>query len=571
LLGRTIANLGRLRQITTVVAKHGLSHVIEDRRRRRAADGEEAEPDGDAAIAALGRRFRAILEDLGPTFIKFGQVLSTRADLLPPQFVEALRGLQDDCPPMAFADVRRVIAEGLGKPIEEAFASFDEQPVASASVAQVHRAILKSGEEVAVKVRRSGVSEQILRDLDLLRYLALLAEAIIEESGLLMPRGIVEEFENAFLAELDFASEAKNMRIFSENLRGQKRSYIVPRVYDELSCRTVLTMEFIRGTRLGDLGPTHDKQAIARNIVSAAFDQLFVDGVFHADSHPGNVFVLDDGRLALIDFGAVGRISYAMRETLVALVTAVGTRDAETVARLLYRAGIPDGRVSLHQLRDACASLFNAYLRDQAALSEIQASQLLTELFGLAARFRVRIPSEYALIGRAGATVEGIVRQLDPKLQVLESVRPYLLRLVEEQFSLPSLGEGALKNVLRARGLWRELPLTASQILMDLESGKLQIQVASRDLETVAKNINAVGLVIFVGLLASSLITGSMFILARHEIELWGWPVVPLGGLYLASLLAGAGLGWYFLSPRLRKISVGRLFGRRRRRRMQLP
>ena len=566
--GPSLHNLGRLRQITAVVARHGLSHFVEERRerKRRRAAGEEEQQLDPAAIPSAARRFRAILEELGPTFIKFGQVLSTRADLLPPGFAEALRGLQDDCPAMPFADVRRAVQEGLGKPLEELYAELDETPIASASIAQVHRARLESGEEVAVKVQRPGIRAQIERDLDLLAYLARLAEAIIEESGLVTPRGIVEELETAFLGELDFTLEARNMRRFAQNLAGSVRPYIVPKVYEELSSRSVLTMEFIRGERLADLGPSHDKKKIAANIVAGAFDQLFGDGLFHADPHPGNLFVLPDDRIALLDFGSVGQISYAMREILVVLVVAVGTRDADTVARLLYRAGIPDERVSLHKLRDACASLFDSYMRDRSSLANIEAAQLLAELFQLAARFRVRIPSEYALIGRAAATVEGIIRQLDPELEVLETARPYIKRLIEEQFTVPNIGEGALKNLLRARSFMQELPLMASQILMDLENGKLELRVQARELETVSRNIKAAGLATFLGLIAASLVIGSFFMLARYDIQLWGWPIIPIVGLYLASVVFGAALGWYVLSPRVRKVSLGRLLGRRRRR-----
>ena len=559
-----LRSLGRLRQITAVVARHGLSHFLEGRRRKR-LPADEGQPARDEGLPAIALRFRAILEELGPTFIKFGQVLSTRPDLLPAGFAEALQGLQDDVPAMEPEEARAALEDGLEKPIDEAFRELDMTPIASASIAQVHRGVLHSGEEVAVKVRRPRIRKQILRDLDLLRYLARLAEAIIEESGLVTPQGIVEELEAAFLSELDFEREARNMRRFAKILEGKHRTYTVPRVYDELCSRSVLTMEFVHGERLNELSPGHDKRKIAANIVSASFDQLFVDGIFHADPHPGNAFVLPDDRIALIDFGLVGELSYSVRETLMVLVVGVATRDADTVARLLYRVGIPDERVSLYQLRDACASLFASYLKDRASVAHIEAARLLTDLLQLAARFRVRIPSEYAIIARAAATVEGIIRQLDPELEVLETARPYLRKLVEEQFTVPSLGEGAMKNLVRLRGFFRDLPLSASQILMDLETGKLQIQVASKELETIGRNINTLGLATFTGLIASGLVTGSLFILARYPLEVWGWPILPIAGLYLASLLFGAGLGWYFLSPRIHKISLGKVLSRRRR------
>ena len=563
-MGRTFANLLRLRDITAVVARHGLGHYLEQRRGHKPAhDGAEAEAKG---IPASARRFRDILEELGPTFIKFGQVLSTRADLLPAGFAEALIGLQDNCAPMPAATVQEALAQGLGRPPLQMFREFDPVPIASASIAQVHRAVTHDGREVAVKVQRRGIREDLLRDLDLLRFLAVLAEKIIEESGMVTPGGIVKEFESALLGELDFERERRMIQRFRNNMVGKTRPYVVPEVFEDLSSPTILTMEFMRGTRLTELTPQFDRQKIANNIVMGAFEQLFVDGLFHADPHPGNCLVLPDNRLVLLDFGSVGQISYAMRQTLVVLVVSVGIRDAEGVARLLYRVGIPDERVSLHRLRDACASLFDEFLRDRATLASVKPARLLRELFDLAARFRVRIPSEYALIARASMTVEGVIRQLDPDLEVLSMAKPIIRRLVEEQFTLPELGDSTIKNLLRARDLFRELPLTASQILLDLESGKLRIQIDSQQLNVIARNIDALGLIVFMGLVAGGLVSGALFVLGQYDFKIWGIPLVPTVALYLASILFGAALGRYFLSPRLRKISVSRWLGRRRRR-----
>ncbi len=556
----SFSSFGRLRQITAVVARHGLGHYLEGRRSKR--DGSR----GDASeLAGAAARFRALIEELGPTFIKFGQVLSTRADVLPAGFAEALQGLQDDCPALAPEVAVAAVEEGLGRPLAEVFAEFDRAPLASASVAQVHRAVLHGGVEVAVKVRRPGIRAQLLADLELMRVLARLAESIVEETGALAPQGIVDELERAFLAELDFEREARNIRRFRENLEGKERVYTVPKLYEEFCTSSVLVMELIRGARLRELTDDRDKRKIAANIVSASFEQLFVDGLFHADPHPGNAFILPDDRVALIDFGLVGELSYAMRETLMVLVVGVATRDADSVARLLYRVGMPDRQISLLALRDACASLFHAHLSSRKAVAGIESARLMSELLQLASRFYLRLPSEYALVARAGATVEGIIRDLDPKLEVLETARPYLVRLVEEQFAFGGLGEGAMKNLVRLRTYLRDLPLSMAQVLMDLETGKLQIHVASRELEVVGKNINALGLATFTGLIASGLVTGSMFILARYRLEVWGWPIVPIVGLYVASILFGVALGWYFLSPRARKLSLARFWRRRRR------
>jgi ubiquinone biosynthesis protein len=564
----TLRSLRRLRQITAVVARHGLDHYQE--RRRRARSDARQPPDLTAAepesIPKIALRFRAILEDLGPTFVKFGQILSTRADLLPAGFAGALAGLQDDVAPMGSADAERSVELGLGRPLSELFAEFDEKPVASASIAQVHRAVTHDGQEVAVKVQRLGIRERIVEDLDLLRYLAQILESIVEESGLVTAAAIVDEFESAFLGELDFAREARMLQRFRAFADAKEESwYVVPAVFDDLSSATILTMEFLRGDRLGQLPPERDKKAIARNIVRGAFEQVFVDGLFHADPHPGNAFVLEDDRLALLDFGSVGEISYAMRETLMVLAIAIGQRDAETVTRVLYRVGIPGERVSLHRLRDACASLFGQYLHDQTTLANVEAAQLLRDLFEVAARFKVRIPSEYALIARASVVLEGVIRDLDPNLEVLEAAGPYLTRLVEEQFAVPELRDHALKGLLRARGFLQELPLTAAQILMDLETGKLQVQVENPKIDTIARNIDALGVTVFMSMVACGLITGSFFLLADYRVELWGIPVIPAIGLYLASVLFGGAFGRYLLLPRMRKLSLGRWLRRRRR------
>ena len=205
-------------------------------------------------------------------------------------------------------------------------------------------------------------------------------------------------------------------------------------------------------------------------------------------------------------------------------------------------------------------------LRDRESIANIEAAQLLSELFDLAARFRVRIPSEYALIGRASVSVEGVIRQLDPELEVLNEAKPIVKRLIEEQFSLPDFGDSTVKNLLRARDIVRELPITMSQILMDLENGKLRIQVENQKLDTIARNIDTLGLVIFMGLVAGGLVTGSLFILARYDFVMWGLPIVATRALYLASVLFGTALGRYLLAPRMRKISVSRWLARRRRR-----
>lgn len=561
-MGRTLASLGRLREISSVVVRHGLGHFMENRRRQRALpDDGDGDTEGAQAAAV---RFRHVLEELGPTFIKFGQILSTRGDLLPPGFAEALSGLQDSCSPLPFTLIAAEVQKALGAPIETLFASFEKEPVASASIAQVHRAKTHDGDVVAVKVQRPGIRQKIEQDLDLLHFLAQLCESIIAESGMVTPRAVVDEFEQALISELDFVREAHMLERFGAYAEAPGRTYVVPKVYSALSTKQVLTMDFLVGRPLGELRAGAQGKLVAAKIVRACFDQLFVDGLFHADPHPGNCLILEDGRLGLLDLGAVGEISFAMRETLVVLVLSIGTKDADAIARLLYRVGIPKKRVNLHRLRDACASLLNERLKDRQTFIRSDAAGILQALFELAAKFGVRIPSEYALIGRAAMTVEGILRQIDPTFTVVDEARPMLRELLEAQFSMADLGQGALRNLLRARDVARELPMAVSQIVMDLETGKLRLQIENEHLGTIARNIDTLGVVIFMGLVAGGLVAGALVMLAWSPKSTAHGPFVPMLALYLASMLFGTALGRHLLAPRLRKVSISRWLAKRR-------
>ncbi|HET6982454.1 MAG TPA: AarF/UbiB family protein, partial [Myxococcaceae bacterium] len=338
-----LQDLNRLRQIATIAARHGFADLL-DRAGvfRLIGRREPVEPAPDTRAASTARRFRRMLEDLGPTFVKLGQVLSTRADLLPSEFILELRLLQDSVAPIPLDAVRAQIEAGLGRSPEDAFASIEREPLAAASIAQVHRATTRGGEPVVVKVQRPGIQTQIGSDLQVLRSLARLLEAVVEETGIYSPVGIVEEFDRAIREELDFVHEAENVRAFQETHR-ERKGVRIPRVHDELSSGTVLTLEYFGGVRLLEAELSAERRAeLARVVLDTAFRQLFEDGLFHADPHPGNFLLLPDGDIGLVDFGLVGRLTKQMREQLVILIVAVALKDSDSVARLLYRIGAPD-------------------------------------------------------------------------------------------------------------------------------------------------------------------------------------------------------------------------------------
>src|SRR6266446_855292 len=490
---QAVKDLQRLREISVVVVRHGFGELL-DRSRLwdvlgRREPGEQ--PLRAEMRATSARRFRETLAELGPTFIKLGQILSSRPDLLPPDFIAELSHLQDRAPPMSIEAVLRLIEQGLGRPAGELFAHIDPEPLASASIAQVHRARLPDGESVVVKVQRPGIEQQIRSDTDLLSYLARFLEGVIEETGIYTPTGIVSEFRQAMLIELDFENEARNIEDFAKTHAGREL-VVIPRVLRTHSSRTVLTLEELVGVKLKTVledpaAEGVDRKALARNILDASFHQLFADGLFHGDPHPGNVIVLPGNRLGLIDFGLVGRLSKGMQESIVLLVLAISLRDPDTVARLLYKVGVPDQRINLQAFRHQIHDLLDRYMG--LKLSQVDSGVLMSELVDLAMKYKIKIPKEYAVLSKAAATTEGLVRQLDPELDVAQAALPYAKQLLLERYSPGSMSGGFLRLLLQLQGFLQDTPQQLSQILMDLEGGKFNVTIRNDDLSRVNTNL----------------------------------------------------------------------------------
>lgn len=554
-------NLARLREISAIVARYGFGQAFDRARLFEALRFRPREADAPAR-PATAERFRAMLAELGPTFVKFGQVLSSRADLLPPEWVRQLSTLQDNVPPLDIADARRVIEAGLGKPVAELYSAIEETPLASASIGQVHAATLLDGTEVVVKVQRPDITARIEADLDLLYYLAQFLERVVEETGIYTPTGIVEEFERSLKAELDFEIEAANLRLFRKNHEARP-NMVIPRVYDELSSRTVLTMERLRGEKITSLDPArHDRKLIAQHLVDGIFEQLFVDGVFHADPHPGNLFVLEGNRVGVVDFGQVGRVSKQMQETIIVLCLAVALKDPDTVARLLYKVGVPDNRVNLQQFRADISEILDRYLGIE--LQKVQSTRLVNDLLELALRYRIKVPKDYALLTKAAITIEGVVRAIAPEMDVLSVALPYAQRLLLDRVTPKNAQGGALRALLAAQGFVSEVPLQLSQILMDLEGGKFTVNMKSEDLPRLTAAVRWLGLVVFAGLMANGLIAGAFAVIAAgSDWNVRGVPVLAIIGLMAAPLLFGTALLWTLLGGRVHKISLRRLFGKR--------
>ncbi|NNB88215.1 AarF/ABC1/UbiB kinase family protein [Corallococcus exiguus] len=559
-----LQDLNRIRQIALIAARHGFGEVTERAGVWRMLGGrkEKVEVSEEARRESTARRFRLFLSELGPTFIKLGQVLSTRADLLPAEFVEELATLQDDVEAIPLEQVHAQIRDALGKDVQELFAQVDPEPLAAASIAQVHRAVTLDGEEVVIKVQRPGIAQRIDADLGVLRSLARLLEAVVEETGIYSPSGIVDEFDRAIHEELDFINEATNIRAFLENHKD--RPYLkIPRVHAALSSRTVLTMEFIRGEKIHPAAlPEADRKQIAQHILEASFRQLFDDGLFHGDPHPGNVLLMEGNRLALLDFGVVGRLTRPMQETLVMLCLAVALKDSDSVARILYRVGVPDARANLMGFRNDIEAILGQHL--PTTLGQVDARTLLRDLLDLAVKYRIRIPKEYALLSRASISTEGMLRGLYPELNIIEVALPYAKELMAGRYDPSQLQGGLMRTLLRFQSMAQDLPTQLSQILLDLETGKFSVTVRAEQFDKLNENLRSVAVIAFLGLCACGFIVGAFIAFAPRPPMYGNVPVLGIVGIALAAALFGAVLTWYLFGGRFGKVSVKRFLKKRR-------
>ncbi|MBL8917776.1 MAG: AarF/ABC1/UbiB kinase family protein [Myxococcaceae bacterium] len=501
-----------------------------------------------------------MLAELGPTFVKLGQVLSTRGDLLPADFIEELSTLQDQVPPFGMDDVRKQVLEAFGKPLEELFSEFEPTPLAAASMAQVHRAKTKDGVEVVVKVQRPGITEGMRADLSVLHGIARALEAVIEEVSVTSPTSIIEEFDKAVREELDFLNEASNVRAFLRAHEGHP-SVRIPKVYDELSGRTVLTLEFLSGPKLSSAQLDEaGKKKLAGIILEEAFKQLFEDGLFHGDPHPGNLLVQDGPVLALIDFGLVGRVTHQMQEQLIQLILAVALKDSESVASQLYRLGAPGSRAKLHTFKQDIDAILNTYL--PTSIQEVNAKALVRDLLNLAVKYRVQVPREYAILARASVAIEGILRSLYPEMPIGEIFMPYARKMLAERYDPSQLQGNAMKALLRLQHAASDLPLQLQQIMLDLEAGKFTITLKDEQVESLNSNLRALAVVTFSGLCACGFIIGAFISFGPKQWEIAGIPVMGVLGIAGAIFLFSTAVVRQVMGN-FRRVSIKRLFGKR--------
>lgn len=483
LVGAARRDLARLRKASSTIVRHGFGELLlkTPLGRRLHARGE-LEGAGDAVQGSAAVRFTHLLASLGPTFIKLGQVLSMRQDLLSREWIEALQTLQDKAPVVPFSAIRATVEDALGVPIDEAFLSFEETPLATASIGQAHLATTRDGERVVVKVQRQGIEDTMRGDLSLLFLGAQVLEASIDELRLIGITDIVAEFERALLRELDFREELANL-LRMRGLLDPELHVTAPRPYPELSEKTVLTMEFFPGRSVRELEPSSDAaRRTVEQLVRTLCKQVFIDGFFHGDPHAGNLLIDERGTLCLLDLGLVGELTPEQRADIIALLVATLANESSAIARILLKMGTATQRVNLGELRGEIERIRGKYL-ESSDVSKLDSAGFVQEFADAAQKFRIKLASEYSILIKSIATVEGIVRQLDPSADIVAIARPYIQQTLVRRLSPNELFRDVFSEVSTLGSLARRMPDQVDQLLHDFESGNLQVRAVMPTLE----------------------------------------------------------------------------------------
>jgi len=510
--------------------------------------GGAAESGPGEAAAGEGRdgdaeRLAAELERLGPTFIKLGQLLSTRADLLPFPYLKALARLQDRVAPFPFAEVERIVAGELGVRLSKAFSEFESTPLAAASLAQVHRAALRDGRPVAVKVQRPGVQERIVEDLEVLAEVAEALERHTELGGRYEPGRLLEQFRGSLQRELDYRQEAQNLLTLAANLAEFDRIVVPAPVLDYTTGR-VLTMDFIHGRKVTALNPLArlelDGAALAEQLFSAYLKQFLVDGFFHADPHPGNVFLTGDGRLALLDLGMVGHIPPHLAEGLLKLLLAVAEGRGEEVASLAQRLGRPTEAFDEPELRRRLSELVARF--QGTTLADLQMGRTILEISRASGEAGVLPPHELAMLGKALLNLDEVSRTLDPDLDPNAVIRRRSMELLRQSM-LKSASPGHLFNaLLDAKEFAEMLPGRINRILQRVADNDLRVRVDAIDEHLLMSGFQKIANRITMGLVLAALILGAALLMrVETGFRIFGYPGLALL-LFLAAAACGLGL-----------------------------
>lgn len=529
-------NLGRLSEIAQVAVRHGFGYAI---------DGRKA---GDPAIdgTARGRHLREMLDELGPTFVKFGQLLSTRPDIVPPDIIAELRGLQDDVRVFPFDDVERTIREELGQPIERLFTEFDETPLAAASIGQVHRATLPNGRDVVVKVQRPNAPKQIEADLSLMYQAARLVRERIRALDFVDANEIVDEFSRSIRQELDYRLEARNADGFHKNFAGHPH-VAVPKVYWSYTRSRVLTLERLDGVQLADIDVERwtldQRRRLAYLVTEAWMTMIFRHGFFHGDPHPANILVLSPERIGLVDFGLTGKLTDDDMSKLTRLFIDAAAENIEVLPKRLADLGVRYPKEREEQFVSELRELYYRYYG--ASLQEVDPIQVIREAFALIYTMQLRLPTRFVMLDKAIATLGAVTVELYPDFNVFEIAKPYARDLMLSRFTPARIVSRTRREAWKLTQMAADLPYQLHETLEQVRDGQIEVGFVHKGLDEFMSKLDVlfnrlvIALVVTGGLIGSSLIG----IFAKTGPHILGLHVVAAFGFFLSSIL-GVWLLW---------------------------
>ncbi|MDX6469001.1 MAG: ubiquinone biosynthesis protein, partial [Gaiellaceae bacterium] len=511
-------SLGRLSEIAQVMVRHGFGYFLEAHKLTDLLPGRSAELRLSAAESSIGsargQHLRELLDELGPTFVKFGQLLSTRPDIVPPDIIAELRGLQDDVRSFPFEQAERVIEEDLGNSLERLFLEFDPQPVAAASIGQVHRAVLPNGRPVAVKVQRPGAPRQIEADLGLLYQAARLAKERIRALDFIDVRQLVDEFARQIRQELDYRLEGRNAQMFHRDFASNPHVH-VPKVYWQYTRARVLTLEWIEGRHVADVDSMpltlDERRDLAYLIAETWMTMIFRNGFFHGDPHPANILVLEEaGSIGLVDFGAVGKLTDDDMSKLTRLFIDAASENVDVLPKRLSDLGVRYPKEREDELLAELRELYYRYYG--ASLAEIDPIQVVREAFQLIYSMSLQLPTRYLLLDRAIATVGAVGVELYPDFNVFEVARPYARGLMLERFTPQRIARRGRRDMIRYAQILAEAPYQLHDVLEEVRDGQLEVGFVHKGLDDFLENMQRVfnrlviALIVTGGLIGSSLI-----------------------------------------------------------------
>lgn len=543
--------LVRYKEILAILVKYGYKDLLMKINPSENKDINEVLKDGNTvppeSVQALSgaERFRLLLESLGTTFIKFGQILSTRNDILPEDYCAELKKLQDKVPPFPDEQAKAIIKEELGKTTDELFQSFSEKPVACASIAQVYKATLPSGEIVAIKIRRPNIEKRIQADLAIMEDLSRLLEKYVQEARAIRPTTLVREFGRQLQQEMNLLVEANNLERFNILNQNESRLKLV-KLYRDLSTSHILTMEFVTGTKISNTEKLKslnlDLKTIAKNGASVIISQIFDQGFYHGDPHPGNILVQDDGRICFLDFGAMGKLTKEQRMLLAeGLVAVVRRRDDELLRVVLKLSSNGDDIKDTKELGRDISDFVDTYA--YLPLNRIKVDEILNDLTKLLTKHGIILPPEISTLVKVLAMLDGTYLAIDPDFQVMEVMKPYAQKLVLEKFDPKRLASDMTHTSAELYRLLRDLPDEARSIIKTIKKAELKVSVSSGNLKQVLRTFDKDANRLSYALIVSALLLASALLLHTHTPPVWH-EVSILG---IVGLIASATMGLWLL------------------------